>query len=116
MVENDSLLLDEMQVFVKYAREFEQEYAVGFVEARVKDIVNDSILSEYLPSRVCTIFDSPSCVWKMDKLLSPVQVLSIDVSSWKNLGIFHVNSSVLYSLESDEVELMIELPTTSSIT
>lgn len=45
---------------------------------------------------------------KNDKLLHLLDGLSMDVGNGKNLRIYHVDSSVLYSSERDETELMLE--------
>lgn len=45
---------------------------------------------------------------KDEKLLSLLESLSVEVGIGKNFGISHVDNYVMYSLESDEVEIMIE--------
>lgn len=39
------------------------------------------------------------------KLLSLLKILTVDGGSGKNLGIEHIDSSVLYTIDSDKLEL-----------
>lgn len=77
----------------------------------IEHIVDDSISSQNLCSRMLSTH-----IWyiqltklcpKKDDLLSLLESLSMDNSSEKNLGISHLDSFVLYSLQCNEVELMI---------
>lgn len=91
---------------------FELEYCIWFVDARIKDIVDNTISFEYLPSST-----SATCLrnilfarilLKSDHLLPLLKKLSVNVFKGRNPVVFHVDSSVIYGFDSDEVELIVE--------
>lgn len=101
-----------MKTLESYTGTFLLGFGVSFVDKCIKHIVDDIVSSEYLLSRtggtfVRYIWFAKLCL-KNNGLLILIEQLSVDVAGAKYLGVSHVDSFVLYSLESNEVELKIE--------
>lgn len=91
---------------------FQLEYSESFVNVSTVDIADDTLSSECLPKTTCTAY-----IWyiqvgklclKKNKLLRHLARLSVNVRSAESLCISHIDSLVLNSLETGEVETMIE--------
>lgn len=52
LVRRGSTFLDTKKVLVNYAVDFDFEYGIKFFNARIKYIVNDTLSSLYLPTRI----------------------------------------------------------------
>lgn len=90
---------------------FELEPGVKFVDSHINDIVQDTVLFEYQPSQTRTkylrLVQLAKLLLNNIKPLPVLERLRTEAGTGKNLGICHLEC-ILYSLEPDEVELMIE--------
>lgn len=90
-----------IKTLINYSGPIELEYSVRFVSTRIKYIGDDAMSSEYLQSNTSGtylrhIWLARLCL-KNGELLPFLESLSVNVGSGMNLGILHVEISVLYS-------------------
>lgn len=101
-----------MKAVVSYAGPFDWWYGVDFIDVPPEHIVYYSLSSEYMPIRMRTTYKR---YIKLDRirindssLLFLLETLSTKGGTGKNFGLSHIDCSVLYSSEPDEVELMVD--------
>lgn len=82
-----------------------------FCDALIEGLMVYRISSEDLRRKTGTM--QQSYTWfhklflKIDRLLHSMKKISVHVCSGKNIGRFHVHRSSLYSLENNEVKMMV---------
>lgn len=91
---------------INYAGAVELNHGVQLIDGPIKYILDDTLLFEYLPSTVQVSYVqymhlSKLCMNESD-LLSLLGRLSPDCRTGSNLGIFHLDCSILYSAEPDK--------------
>lgn len=99
LVRRDSTFVETMKALINYARASDLEYSVSLVDARIKHIVHDTLSSEYLPTttqetHVRHIRFATRCI-NDSVLLTLLDKMGTKGGTGKNLGIWHLDCSVL---------------------
>lgn len=104
--------MDMMNPKVKYAGAFGLESGEMFVDRRTKihfRRYNVVVIPSVNNSRTeCPVFSDFQALSNDLQLFPSLKSLSVDVVSGKNLYISNVDRSIIYSSESNEVELLTE--------
>lgn len=107
-----------MQSTLNYAQAIEEHYKVNFVEAHIKDIVDDVMSSNFLATNSLVTYARYIRVRKISCKKEDVLLLLVSLSSdtpvAKMLGSTHLDDPVLYISSEEEVLSMIQAADSSS--
>lgn len=109
----DTWFVETMKELVNYATQVKLEYNITFVDARTKDIIDDTQSSENLPTRGCRTYNQyvrfVRLAIKNKGILDLLEAPRSERTSGKSLGISRVVGRVLYVLEPKDALLLVKV-------
>lgn len=108
----DKLFFDTVDGITRNAGTFEQQVSAKFEQTRVKNVINDIMTSNYLPTRSSSTYIRYVCFARLiEKILEMgtlLEKLHKDCKEKKELVIFRLDGDVLYYAEKEYITMMIE--------
>lgn len=111
---NNLSFLNGMKVVIHYARALQLQYGMLHNDTQRKNIVDDTLSADYLPTEIHETYNQYVHVAKLlirkEDCLSLAEELSSGISGHRRLGTSHFNSLVLYVSEDAMFLFLLEAP------